>query len=41
MAADSRLLISKAEHPARLLHPAGHDHFKVLRNKLDWGGRRQ
>jgi NAD+ kinase len=41
MAVDSRLLISKAEHPARLLHPAGHDHFKVLRNKLDWGGRRQ
>ena len=41
MPVDSRLLISKAEHPARLLHPAGHDHFKVLRNKLDWGGRRQ
>jgi NAD+ kinase len=38
---DSRILISKAEHPARLFHPAGHDHFKVLRNKLDWGGRRQ
>ncbi|MEJ2315796.1 MAG: NAD(+) kinase [Gammaproteobacteria bacterium] len=41
MPVDSRLLISKAKHPARLLHPAGHDHFKVLRNKLDWGGRRQ
>jgi NAD+ kinase len=41
LALDSRIRIVKAEHPARLLHPAGHDHFQILRNKLDWGGRRQ
>ena len=24
------------DHPARLLHPAGHDHFAMLREKLHW-----
>ena len=41
LSADSRIRIAKAQHPARLFHPAGHDHFQILRNKLDWGGRRQ
>lgn len=36
---ESRIRIEKSKHPARLFHPAGHDHFEILRNKLDWGGR--
>ncbi len=34
---DDRLQIRKKEKPVRLLHPAGHDHFQVLRAKLHWG----
>ncbi|MCB1849476.1 MAG: NAD(+) kinase [Gammaproteobacteria bacterium] len=30
--------IRKHHCPARLIHPPGHDHFKVLRNKLSWSG---
>ncbi|MES9846566.1 MAG: NAD(+) kinase [Candidatus Sedimenticola sp. PURPLELP] len=29
--------IRKHTHPARLIHPKGHDHFKILRAKLGWG----
>lgn len=32
------LLIRKAGQPVRLLHPRGHDHYKILRAKLGWGG---
>jgi NAD+ kinase len=32
------LFIRKSEHPVRLLHPLGHDHYKILRAKLGWGG---
>ncbi len=32
-----RIQIRKKEHPVRLLHPAGHDHFQILRAKLNWG----
>jgi NAD+ kinase len=31
-----RVLVRRAEHPARLLHPHGHDHFAMLREKLHW-----
>lgn len=33
------LLIRRSRHAVRLLHPAGHDHFQILRNKLNWGHR--
>ncbi|QYZ67493.1 MAG: NAD+ kinase [Gammaproteobacteria bacterium (ex Lamellibrachia satsuma)] len=29
--------IRKAEHPVRLIHPRGHDHYNLLRAKLGWG----
>ncbi|MFP4155765.1 MAG: NAD(+) kinase [Halothiobacillaceae bacterium] len=34
-----RLVIRRHEQHVRLIHPAGHDHFAVLRNKLNWGGK--
>ena len=30
------MLIERAAHPARLLHPEGYDHFAMLRQKLHW-----
>jgi NAD+ kinase len=33
-----KLRISRHPNPVRLLHPVGHDHFNVLRQKLGWGG---
>jgi len=38
VAAGEHLLIRKAGQPVRLLHPRGHDHYKILRAKLGWGG---
>jgi len=35
----ARVFIDKAPWPARLLHLKGHDHYKLLRAKLGWGGR--
>ncbi len=35
---ESRVLIERAPHPIRLLHPKGHDHYDILRAKLGWGG---
>lgn len=35
----TRVFIDKAPWPARLLYPKGHDHYKILRAKLGWGGR--
>jgi len=32
-----RLSIYKKDKKIRLLHPANHDHFSVLRAKLNWG----
>jgi NAD+ kinase len=29
--------IRRARYPVRLLHPEGHDHFAMLREKLHWG----
>lgn len=34
----NRVFINKAPWPARLLYPRGHDHYKILRAKLGWGG---
>jgi NAD+ kinase len=31
-----RVVIARAPHPARLLHPEGYDHFAMLREKLHW-----
>lgn len=32
-----RVIIHHDGPPARLLHPAGHDYYKLLREKLHWG----
>ncbi|TPW14061.1 MAG: putative inorganic polyphosphate/ATP-NAD kinase [Halothiobacillaceae bacterium] len=32
-----QVIIRKKERPIRLIHPADHDHFEVLRVKLRWG----
>jgi NAD+ kinase len=32
-----RIRITKDDHAVRLIHPAGHDHFAILRAKLQWG----
>jgi len=34
-----QLVISRSQYAVRLIHPAGHDHFQILRNKLNWGHR--
>jgi NAD+ kinase len=31
-----RITVTRAPHTARLLHPEGHDHFAMLREKLHW-----
>ncbi len=31
-----RVAVRRAAHPARLLHPEGHDYFAMLREKLHW-----
>jgi NAD+ kinase len=31
-----RVVVRRAEHRARFLHPEGHDHFAMLREKLHW-----
>lgn len=36
--AGDKLHIHKYHKPARLIHPADHDHFELLRAKLGWGG---
>jgi NAD+ kinase len=33
------VFVKKAPWPTRLLHPKGHDYYKILRAKLGWGGR--
>jgi NAD+ kinase len=37
LAADSRLVIGPADEVITLLHPPGHDYFRLLRSKLHWG----
>ena len=36
LAEGDRILVRRAPHPARFLHPEGHDHFAMLREKLHW-----
>lgn len=33
-----RVFVEQAPRPVRLLHPKGHDYYKILRAKLGWGG---
>jgi NAD+ kinase len=35
--AGDRILIRRNEHTVRLIHPLDHDHFQILRAKLNWG----
>ena len=32
-----KVIVQKKNKKIRLIHPADHDHFKILRDKLDWG----
>ncbi len=34
---DDRVIIRKKDKPIRLFHPAGHDHYQLLRAKMGWG----
>jgi len=34
----ARVSVERSPHAVRLLHPKGHDHYKILRAKLGWGG---
>jgi NAD+ kinase len=36
LADGDRVMLSRATHAARLLHPEGHDYFAMLRDKLHW-----
>jgi len=36
---NERLSISHSKHHIRLIHPAAHDHFDIMRAKLGWGGK--
>lgn len=33
------LHVKKYSHPVHLIHPSDHDHFELLRVKLNWGGQ--
>ncbi|BAN68998.1 NAD(+) kinase [endosymbiont of unidentified scaly snail isolate Monju] len=33
------VVLRRHSPPLRLIHPAGHDHFQILRTKLHWGGK--
>lgn len=37
LAAGDRIIIHKKDKKIRLIHPANHDHFSILRAKLQWG----
>lgn len=37
LAAGDRVVIHKKDKKIRLIHPANHDHFSILRAKLQWG----
>jgi NAD+ kinase len=36
LAEGDRVIVRRAEHRVRLLHPKDHDHFAMLRQKLHW-----
>jgi NAD+ kinase len=37
LAEGDRVVVRRAKHHVRLLHPKDHDHFAMLRRKLHWG----
>ncbi len=37
MCSGDRIKVSKKDTPVKLIHPANHDHFSILRAKLNWG----
>lgn len=37
LVAGDRIQIRRLEHTIRLIHPVDHDHFHILRAKLNWG----
>lgn len=37
VAPGDRLIVTQAQEKVTLLHPAGHDYFRLLRSKLHWG----
>jgi len=37
LASGDRVIIHKKDRKIRLIHPANHDHFSILRAKLQWG----
>jgi len=37
LATGDRVIIRKKDQKIRLIHPANHDHFSILRAKLQWG----
>lgn len=39
LAAGDLIKISQKDKKIRLIHPAHHDHYLMLRTKLDWGGK--
>jgi NAD+ kinase len=36
LAEGERVVVTRAQHSARFLHPEGHDHFAMLREKMHW-----
>ena len=36
LAESESVTVRRASHAARFLHPEGHDHFAMLRQKLHW-----
>jgi NAD+ kinase len=36
LAEGDRVTLERAPYAARFLHPEGHDHFAMLREKLHW-----
>lgn len=37
LASGDSVEVSRAPFPLRMIHPAGHSHFRILRDKLRWG----
>ena len=36
---NDHIYVRRAEHPIKLIHPSGRNHYNVLRMKLNWGGK--
>ena len=37
LAAGDSVEVTRAPYPLRMIHPTGHSHFRILRDKLRWG----